>query len=531
MNRDLNSIIIKTLEKEIKGQVYSDNVSREKYSYDASIYRIRPLVIVCPRDADEVITVVKTANENNFPLTARAAGTNLTGSCLGEGIVLDFSRNMNRILELEEKEGRFFINVQPGVIYDQLNLFLKGDDLFLPPEPASREICMIGGNIALKASGARSVKYGSMDNYLEELEFVTADGVLVDTSRPETIPEGMRTGVIDLGNKIRGDHEVKEIFEAKSGIKTASGYNLSTFFKYHEPEKIISHLLVGSEGTLGIFTRLKLEVKKIVHGKATSLIYFKELPDAGDAVSCIKEMGASAIELMNATSLSLVKEQYPHLKIPGGEAHMLLVEFEGEARFEKTEELKKIIKKKGYHLSENIRSETEDEEKQAQLWEARKSLVPILSTYSKELKPAAFVEDIGVGVSNLADIIGDLVKISRKYDLVMGIYGHAGDGNLHLRPLINLDERESGKLLIKLMDEIYETVFKYRGTITAEHGVGRLRTNYLKKEWGEKIFGYMQEVKDIFDSRGILNPGVVFGEQRVTDNLKYPLDYISEEDR
>jgi FAD/FMN-containing dehydrogenase len=168
---------------------------------------------------------------------------------------------------------------------------------------------------------------------------------------------------------------------------------------------------------------------------------------------------------------------------------MLLVEFEGEARFERTEELRKIVEKRGCHLREKIHSETEDEAKQTQLREARKSLVPILSTYSKELKPAAFVEDIGVGILNLADIIDDLVKISRKYDLVMGIYGHAGDGNLHLRPLINLDERDSEKLLVELMDEIYETAFKYRGTITAEHGVGRLRAGYLEKEWGERFSG------------------------------------------
>jgi len=531
MNRDSSSAIIKALEKNITGQVYSDNVSREKYSYDASIYRVNPTVIVCPRDAYDVIAVVKIANEYKIPITARTAGTNLVGSCLGEGIILDFSRNMNRIMKLEEKEGRFFVDVEPGVIYDRLNIYLKGKGLFLPPEPSSREICMIGGNIAHKASGARSVKYGSMDDYLEAMEFVTADGILVDTSHPVTIPEEIRAKIADLGNRIRKDRKVKEIFKAKQGIKTASGYNLSTFFKYHESGKIISHLLVGSEGTLGIFTRLKLEVKKIVQGKATSLIYFKKLQEAGDAVAHIKEMGASAIELMNVTSLGLVKERYPGLGIPGGEAHMLLIEFEGEERFKKTDQLKKMIEKKGYRLCRKIRSETENEEKQAQLWEARKSLVPILSTYSKELKPAAFVEDIGVEASNLADVIGDLQKIFRKYDLVVGIYGHAGDGNLHLRPLINLEDRESKKLLIKLMNEVYETVFKYRGTITAEHGIGRIRTNYLKKEWGAKIFGYMRDVKEIFDSRGILNPGVIFGERRVTDDLKYPLNYVSDEER
>ncbi len=530
MNVDSNSAVIEALEKKIKGQVLSDNVSREKYSCDASIYRVRPTVIVCPRDDGDVITAVKIANEYKIPVTARTAGTNLVGSCLGEGIILDFSRNMNRIIRLEEKEGNFFIEVEPGVVYDRLNVYLKEKGLFLPPEPSSREICMIGGNIAHKASGARSVKYGSMDDYLEAMEFVTADGILVDTSHPVTIPEEIRKKINDLGNRIRKDREIKKIFEVKKGIKTTSGYNLNVFFKYDEFGKIISHLLVGSEGTLGIFTRLKLEVKKIVQGKATSLIYFKELQEAGDAVFYIKEMGASAIELMNVTSLGLVKERYPGLGIPEGEAHMLLVEFEGEERFKKTDELKKMIEKKGYRLCREIRSETEDEERQAQLWEARKSLVPILSTYSKEVKPVAFVEDIGVEASNLSDVISDLEKIFRKYDLVAGIYGHAGDGNLHLRPLINLDDRESKKLLIKLMDEVYETVFKYQGTITAEHGIGRIRNNYLEKEWGKKVFGYMREVKEIFDSRGILNPGVIFGKQRVTDDLKYPLNYVSEYD-
>lgn len=530
MKRDSDSAVIEALEKKIKGQVLSDNVSREKYSYDASIYRVSPKVIVYPRDAGDVIAAVEIANEYKIPVTARAAGTNLVGSCLGDGIILDFSWNMNRIIRMEEKEGRFFVEVEPGVIYDRLNVYLREKGLFLPPEPSSREICMIGGNIAHKASGARSVKYGSMDDYLEAMEFVTADGILVDTSHPVTIPEEIRKKITDLGNRIRKDRKIKKILEAKKGIKTTSGYNLNAFFKYDELGKIISHLLVGSEGTLGVFTRLKLEVKKIVQGKATSLIYFKELQEAGDAVFYVKEMGASAIELMNATSLGLVKERYPGLGIPGGEAHMLLVEFEGEERFKKTDELKKMIEKKGYRLCREVHSETEDEKKQTRLWEARKSLVPILSTYSKEVKPVAFVEDIGVEASNLSDVIGDLEKIFRKYGLVAGIYGHAGDGNLHLRPLINLDDSESKKLLIKLMDEVYETVFKYRGTITAEHGIGRVRTNYLEKEWGEKIFGYMREIKEIFDSRGILNQGVIFGERRVTDDLKYPLNYVSGED-
>lgn len=531
MKETLNLSIIKTLKKKVKGQVIFDNISREIYSCDASIFRIRPLAIVFPRDSQDVLKVVEIAGQHDLPLTARTAGTNLTGSSLGEGIILDFSRNMNRIGQLEENNGKFFVNVEPGVIYGHLNSFLKSKGFFLPPDPSSGEICMIGGNVALKASGIRSVKYGTMDDYLEAMEFVTAAGILIDTSRRQTIPREMREKVIILKRKIAADQNTRELFSTKAGIKTSSGYNIPAFLKYREPEKIISHLMVGSEGTLGIFTRLKLEVKKIIHGKATSLIYFQKLREAGEAVLHIKKLGPSAIELMNATSLKLVKERYPHLNIPMNEAHMLLVEFEGEERFKRTEELREIVEKRRYRLCQKIHSETEDEQRQAELWEARKSLVPILSNYHKDMKAVALVEDIGVGVSNLADIIDDLEKIFRKYHLLTGIYGHVGDGNLHLRPLFNLDKRESGGLIVNLMNEVYRTVLKYHGTITAEHGIGRLRSNYLNEEWGEKIYGYMREVKDTFDPSGILNPGVIFGKRKVIDDWKYPLNYLGKLDR
>ena len=524
-----SSVLENALARRFKGQVYSDTPSLEKYSFDASMYRVRPTVVACPLDAEDVMTCMNVANEYGVPVTARAAATNLVGSCLGKGIILDVFKNMKRIFGVEEAGGRHFVTLEPGVVYDTLASYLARYGLFLPPDPASREACTIGGNVALKASGPRAVKFGSMDDYLANLEFVTAEGTLVDTSRPESIPDHIKRGVLGLKERVSRDEETLRIFQSKQGMKIASGYNLTALLKHSRIEDIVTHLMVGSAGTLGIFTKLRMEVKETVSGRASSLIYFRDLPEAADAVQYIKAIGAVAIEILNWSSLQIIKKQRPQLDIPDEEAHMLLIEFLGEERFEQIKQLEKLIQDKGYRIHGQVRSET-DPVKQNQLWAARNAMVPILSTYNPLLKPVAFVEDIGMTRENLANVVVELEKIFARYNLITGIYGHAGDGNLHLRPLVNLDNPKDVELLPRVIDEVYDVVLKYNGTLTSEHGIGRLRTMHLEKEWGKTVVGYMREIKEIFDPKGVLNPEVIFSDRKVDDELKYPIPYASEID-
>ena len=233
----------------------------------------------------------------------------------------------------------------------------------------------------------------------------------------------------------------------------------------------------------------------------------------------IKALGVAAIEIMNHSTIAVLRERYPDVEVPDGEVHMLLVEFEGPERYDQIARVEKLIRERGYDLAGSPHT-ADDKAEQERLWKVRKSLFPTLRNYRTHLKALSLVNDVGVDVAYLADFILDVEAILARHDLVAGIYGHAGSGNLHLRPLFDTAAPDLPALLTRVADEVYEAVFRYDGTITAEHGMGRLRTPYLAREWGETIIGYMRRVKGTFDPVDLLNPEVMFSNQALTDDLK-----------
>ncbi|NIA10588.1 MAG: FAD-binding protein, partial [Nitrospiraceae bacterium] len=251
---------IKKALRNVRGEVYTDAPTLYCYSTDASIYQIMPSTVVCPIDASDVSLCVTAAKELGIPVTARAAGTNLAGSCLGRGIILDFSRNMDHITGISKKGGEFVVDVQPGVIVDSLQAYLKKKGLVLPSDPSSSEICMIGGNLGTKASGARAVKYGTIDHYVTDVEFVSAEGEIIDTALEKSIPDRISGGLSAMKERLLDDETVIARLESKKGIKTASGYNIRAMLDYERIGAMIAHLMSGSVGTLGIFTRIRLKV-------------------------------------------------------------------------------------------------------------------------------------------------------------------------------------------------------------------------------------------------------------------------------
>ncbi|MCD6146241.1 MAG: FAD-binding oxidoreductase [Methanosarcinales archaeon] len=514
---------IKKALRNLRGEVYTDTPTLYCYSTDASIYQIIPSAVVCPVDASDVSLCVTAARKLGIPVTARTAGTNLAGSCLGEGIILDLSKNMNNITGIHEKDGEFFVDVQPGVIVDSLQAYLKEKGLFLPSDPSSSEICMIGGNLGTKASGARAVKYGTTDHYVTDVEFVSAEGEIVDTALEKTIPDRISSRLSALKERLLSDGDVITRLESKKGIKTASGYNIRALLDYERISDIIAHLMSGSVGTLGIFTRIRLKVLPIVSGTSISAIYFRNLYDAGDAVQYIKKLDPVKIEMMDSISLAIVGSEHD-MDIPAN-ACALFVEFEGDDRRSRIDDLERLINEK--YDTYRIFSESDDEKVQERIWAVRKALVPTLTNYDEHIKPDAFIDDVAVAVSDLAPLIGDLHRIFEEYNIISAIYGHAGSGNLHIRPMLNLNDQKNIDLLPELVNRVYETVFKYNGTMTGEHGMGRLRTMFLEKEWGEQIYNYMRQIKEIFDPDDILNPDVMFSDRHITEDIKYPAKYVN----
>ena len=521
---------IKKALRNVKGEVYTDPPTLYCYSTDASIYQVMPSAVVCPIDVHDVRECVVAAAVLGLPITSRAAGTNLAGSCLGKGIILDFSKNMNRIIGMVEENresDELFVDVEPGVIVNDIQAYLGKRGLFLPPDPSSSEICMIGGNVGTKASGARSVKYGTIDDYVASVEFVSARGEIIDTAVSETIPARISEGLLTLKKQMLADHDVIRRMDLRKEIKTASGYNIRALLDYESIGEMIAHLMSSSVGTLGIFTKIRLKVLPIVAGKSISAIYFRSLYDAGDAVQHINKLGPAKVEMMDSTSLGIVRSEYPDMGIPADAGvSALFVEFEGDDRRSRIRDLEKLIDDR-YDICGEVSSEAEDILVQEKVWAVRKALVPILTNYDPDTKPDAFIDDVAVRISDLAPLIVDLHEIFDEYGIVSAIYGHAGSGNLHIRPMLNLNDPKNIDLLPGLVDRVYDVVFRYNGTMTGEHGMGRLRTMFLEKEWGKSIYDYMRQIKEIFDPQDLLNPDVMFSDRKIADDIKYPTEYIN----
>ena len=484
----------------IKGKVFRDEKTLEKYSEDRSPYRIKPKIVAIPRTESDIIEIMKYSRKNSIPITARCAGSSLSGAALGDGLVIDFS-GMDKIIRMNKNR----IRVQPGVIYDGVNKAMEKLGYFLPYSPSSGSFCTIGGNVGTKASGFRGVKYGSADNYVKSIRFVDSQARIIDTS--QSLPADIEESILDLKKKLINDKKAMGILKSRERLKTSSGYNLWALYKYKMPEDIVTHLLVGSAGTLGLFTEIELELAPAPKNTITCITYFKSLKEAGLAVLKILELNPSALEIMDSFSLNLIRE---HADIPEQSRAVLLVEFDYNL-VQSEKRLKEILNEHAIEYAVETKPE-----RQEKLWNIRKSMLSIIE--ERHEKSVSFVDDVGVPVEHLTDLIQDLQKIFQRNDTKAVMYGHAGEGNLHVRPLTSWIDKTKIK---KLADECMRAVFKYQGTVTAEHGSGRNRAPYLKSEWGDNIYSYFIHVKKLFDPDNLLNPDIMFSGNDITEYMKY----------
>jgi FAD/FMN-containing dehydrogenase len=518
--------IARALQQIVRGPVRTDERSLTRYSTDQSIYEVRPKIVVYPRDLEDVISAVGFAHQNGLPLTPRGAGSSTAGSALGTGILLAFyprsregvAQLMNQVLSFGQHTGQPRVTVEPGVLHDDLQAFLRQRGLYLPADPSSGAYCVLGGNIATKASGPHALKHGSIDRYLLDLQFVAADGAVVDTADPASIPAALQQSVHDLRRDLLADAPSMQRLASRMERKLASGYNLFTFLRHATVSDWVAQLLVGSVGTLGVVTRATLRAEPYDEKRATTLLYFRSLREAGQAVLQIRALNVAAIEIMNHATIDIIARRRGSLDVPEGEAHMLLIEYEGAEIDDQRDALETVVRENGYRLASPPVT-VKGAEEQARLWEVRKAALPTVRSYAGRTAPAV-VNDVGVPVVHLAETIHKLEALFEQLGLVAAIYGHAGSGNLHLRPLFDPHDPDLLKRITQVADEVYAIVLEHDGTITAEHGMGRLRTPYLAQEWGPKIIGYMRRVKQAFDPNDTLNPDVMFSARALTDGIR-----------
>jgi glycolate oxidase len=478
-----------------KGEILSDNWSREIYSVDASHYTIKPSVVVCPVDKYDIEKICKYSFSKNVPITARGAGTGLLGQSLSNNIVIDFTKYMNKIIEI----GTDYVEVQPGVVKGVLDKELKKRGKFLPPDPASSNYCTIGGMIANNSSGAHCLGYGSTIDFLQEICVVYSDG---------------NTGYIN-GNNKADDCMMTKLFRLLSPYsdiiqnrypkvtKNSCGYRLDAVINDQgfSPQKIFA----ASEGTLGILTSARLKILDIPLYRHLLVLGFEDLLSAISEVPLILQFSPIALEMLDHTVVSHEERNTPQ-QLSTNPGCILFVEFAGD----------KIgyVERKLNHCKEklsgkcNIIESVSDEHSMTRIWEARKgALNRIMKLTYGTRKPIGLIEDTVVKPTLLHAYTQYLLRtyFDNKLDYV--VYGHVGDGNLHTRPLIDMDSKSEVELIERLAQQVFDRVIRTGGTITGEHGDGLARVKYIPYMYGNEMFSIFLQVKKIFDPKFLLNPG------------------------
>ncbi len=527
--------IKKELEHRIEGDIIIDDITRYLLSTDGSFYKIIPTAVIYPKNEFDVVEIVNYCRANELSIHPRGGGSGLGGQSLGRGVIIDFTRYMNKILDINYDKG--YAWVQPGVRLGELEKRLREHGYFFPPDPSSRDYCTIGGNIGTNASGSHSVKYGNVSDYVDTLEVILANGDIIRTG-PVFLKDLLESST-KLNSYEKISQEMLELINKnkeliKNGYPNVrfnvSGYELRGLVKNNTLD--LTRLFVGSEGTLGVVVKAKLRFKKAPSKTALIVAYFDDLEKAGEAVWITLKQSPSAIEIMDKTLLDLAREKYPYLdrSLPKNLHYMLLIEFDGE-NIEQLEKKAEIITneltiKKA--LAFKIASSTDPEE-QKLLWETRKAAVPLL--YKLKIngrKIVGFIEDGAVPPKKLPQYMTALYDISQKYEIPMAIYGHASKGLLHVRPFVNLKDPVDLEKMEQIMLDVANNIWKLKGTVSGEHGDGRVRSFLIKQQYGP-LFEVFKKVKQIFDPYGLFNPNIKTGNKQnkmiVPGEIRYGKDY------
>jgi glycolate oxidase len=470
-----------------KGEILEDNWSRQIYSVDASHYEIEPAAVAYPADEDDVQRLCEYASSKKIPITARGAGTGLLGQSLSYGIVLDFSKHMDRIIDIDND----YVTVQPGIVKRMLDKELKKRNKFLPPDPASSNYCTIGGMIADNSSGIHSLGYGSTISFLEEINVVYANGQLGFASPSKYDDKMKKLGELLLPQV----HKIRNYYPSVS--KNSCGYRLDAVVADNfNPQKVFA----ASEGTLGVMTSAKLRILDIPAYRSLMVLGFEDLLSAISAVPAILKFCPVAVEMLDNT---VVRSDDGNID---GAGCLLIIEFAGNRSISKVEERMRACKQQ---LSDrcSVVEYASDEESITKVWGARKNaLNSIMKLTLGSRKPIGLIEDTVVRPDMLAEHTANLLHTYHENKVDYVIYGHVGDGNMHTRPLIDTASTKEVELICNIANKVFTQVIKRGGTITGEHGDGLVRTGYIQMMYGKRITSLFSRVKKLFDPSSTMNP-------------------------
>jgi FAD/FMN-containing dehydrogenase/Fe-S oxidoreductase len=493
------------------------------YSVDASIYKVVPKAVVTAETEDDIAATVAYAVSAGVAITPRAAGTNLTGSAVGEGIILDCGR-MNRVLELNVPER--WARVQPGLHLTEFNKKLEPHGLMFGPDPSSRDMCKLGGMLANNSAGPHTLRYGSVKDNVHAIRIHLATGAWLTA---EALPAGdPATGALLAAHPplaeafvlVRKHADLIRSRKPKVS-KNSTGYNLFGLVDGLDQGVVdLPKLFVGSEGTLGVISEARLKLVEKPTATATALIHFRHLQEVGQAVFDLLPLTPMALEVMDANTLNLIGRAAHG--VPADAAATLLAEFDGTLGLSIAgilEQVKAICRK--YRLCEEPTVAVEKEH-QEQLWKARNALYPTLYRYDAKKKPINYVDDVVVPADRIAELVAYLSTYFKHQDVNVAIFGHIGNGNAHIVPLLDVSDRHDFEAMVAGYHEIHQTVVtRFGGSICGEHGDGRVRAEFVPKYFGEELYALFKQVKAAFDPRTVLNPGVKISTTPFTEHIDY----------
>jgi FAD/FMN-containing dehydrogenase/Fe-S oxidoreductase len=528
--------IEQTLRQEIEGEVRFDSYSRALYSTDASIYQIDPIGVVIPKHKQDVLAAVQLAVRHALPILPRGGGTSLSGQTVGHAIHLDFSKYMNRVLEFNREEG--WVRVEPGVVQDELNAYLRPHGFLLGPDTASSSRATLGGMIGNNSAGAHSILYGKTIDHILELNVVLSNG---DEAVFQSLDSEMlvqQSSGSRLENRIYREiqalaleHRDEILARYPKLMRRVSGYNLDEFIK-DQPFNL-ARMVIGSEGTLAVVTAAKVKVMPRPKFTALDVVHFRSLVEAVESSQEILSLQPAAMELLDRMILELGRQSLEYSRcmdfIQGDPGALMLVEFYGDSRSEveaKIEALEGRLRQQhlGYATTRALESA-----EQLNIWKVRKGSQGLLMSVLGDKKPIAFVEDPAVPVENLPEFLRRFQKLLAGYDTVGGYYGHASVGCVHIRPLINLKQSSEIEKMRRISEEVCSLVIEFGGSMSGEHGDGLARSHHNERLFGLALYQAFRRVKAAFDPKNLFNPGKVVNAPKMTENLRYGSAYQAAE--
>ena len=494
-------------------RIYTDELRTLAWGTDASEYKLTPKAVLRAADEKEVSQVLELASRLGLPVTFRAAGTSLSGQAISDSILLVAGKNWEKWQYHEDTS----VTLQPGIVGARVNQLLAPFGRHFGPDPASIGSCMVGGIVANNASGMSCGTHANSDKMLLSARMVLADGTILDTASEasrsafrENHPE-IINGIQQLRKEVTADEKLARRIEYKYSIKNVTGLNLRPLVAYEDPFEILAHMLVGSEGTLAFLSEVTMKTLPIAPYKASAMIYFPDIVTAAKAVVAMKANQISAAELLDKRSLTSVND--PHLKADVPDLTAVLTETQA-ASPEVLQEQIKAITATLEPFGVEVRFSTDPQEV-AQYWAIRSGIFPTVGSLRKE-GTTCLIEDVAFHIEDLPAATADLSALLDRHGYEDScIYGHALEGNFHF--IINqaFETRADIERYDAMIRDVVELVVnKYDGSLKAEHGTGRNMASFVEAEWGEKAFGLMKRIKALLDPQGILNPGVIFNEDR-----------------